>query len=249
MDNTTNSRHNPHQEQRRQLKKNYRYNDSLSKYKKAKQKIESNQNKMDASLKNLNSGITEISTDNNEKEKKSNYLPIKKYDWTSRTRISLSAPKYHFLKPSTPKRDYNLKKKNQYINTPKTLNNSSYYKTSENFSQYTDTDISNRYNDLIPPKARDFSKPNYRSILSTEFNSNTIRKTGVNNDFNNYTLINGDGSKNKELITLNNILQKQNKELRQKTREMRYKINELLNNIKLIRMDNQRLNNEKKNYY
>ena len=27
---------------------------------------------------------------------------------------------------------------------------------------------------------------------------------------------------------------------------MRYKINELLNNIKIIRMDNQRLNNEKK---
>ena len=54
-----------------------------------------------------------------------------------------------------------------------------------------------------------------------------------------------DSFKNKELNNVNIILQKQNKQLRQNTREMRYKINDLLNNIKLLRMDNQRLNNEK----
>ena len=104
MDNITSTRHNPHHEHRRQLKKNYRFNDSLSKYKKTmqnlaqKQKLESKQNKYEISLKNINSGLTEISTEFNEKEKQSNYLPIKKYDWTNKNKISLSVPKYHFLK-------------------------------------------------------------------------------------------------------------------------------------------------------
>ena len=54
-----------------------------------------------------------------------------------------------------------------------------------------------------------------------------------------------DSFKNKELNNVNIILQKQNKQLRQNTREMRYKINDLLNNIKIMRMDNQMSKSEK----
>ena len=253
MENITNARNNPHHEPRRQLKKKYRYNDSLSKYKKTisnlvqKQKLNLNPNKFEPSLNNLDSGLTDISTEINEKAKTSNYTQFKKHDWASSKGLSLSAPKYHFLKSSTPKRDYNLKKKNIYINSPKTLNDSSYYKTSENFSQYIQTER-NKLNDSILPKARNYSRPSYRSILSSEFT--TSRKSGNFNDINNYTLtstnIIKNNSNNKELLTLNNILQRQNKELRQNSREMRYKINELLNNIKVMRMDIQKLNNDKR---
>ena len=256
MDNTNNNRINPHQEHRKQLKKKYRYNDSLSKYKKKmpintiqKEKIDLNQNEKELTLRNLNSGLTDLSSKINEKETSSNYLKYKN-DYNSRKRYSFSAPKYHILKPSTPKIKYNLREnKNININTPKTLNDSTYNKTTDNLSYYTDID--NKYNDYIRPKHRNFSRPNYRSILSTnDFGTYTNRKSGNLNDRLNLTMHNitniVESSKNKELITLNNILQRQNKELRQNTREMRYKINELLNNIKLIRIENQRLNSEKK---
>ena len=42
------------------------------------------------------------------------------------------------------------------------------------------------------------------------------------------------------------IFKKQIKQFKIKTEEMRNKINELVNNLKFVRMDNQRLNKEKK---
>ena len=173
MENTTRSRHNPHQEHRKQLKKNYRYNDSLSKYKKTKpnlvqkQKIESNQrqNNIELGLKNLNSGLTEISTDYNEKEKQPIYHPPKKYDRRTRTKLSLSAPKYHFLKPSTPIIDYNLKEKNIYRNIP-TLNNSNDIITEI---------INNEENEPIQNIIYNFSKGN--NILPIVIKSNEIKES------------------------------------------------------------------------
>ena len=259
MDNSTNTRNNLHHEHRRQLKKKYRYNDSLSKYKKTmenlakKQKKDPSQNKYEENLKKIQSGLTDISFNINREKIDLDYYKSnksKKHDWTNSKRISLSAPKYHFLKASTPKRDYNLRRKKLYANTPKTLNDSSNYKTSNNYGQYIQTERPIKHTNLISQKVRNYSRPNFRSILSSnEFNLNT-RKSSYLDDFNNYKQINtieiGDSYKNKELLTLNNILQKQNKELRQNNREMRYKINDLLNNIKIIRIENQRLNSEKK---
>ena len=92
--------------------------------------------------------------------------------------------------------------------------------------------------------SRGFSRPNYRGLLP----SNKL-KIENGNGMNNFIRLNNmnlnTDIKNKELNNLNNILERQNKELRQNTREMRYKINDLLNNIKLLRMDNQRLNSDK----
>ena len=267
MDNTTHSRHNPHTVHRAQLKKNYRYNDSLSKYKKTipnlvqKPKVDSNptqnlnQNKFNEALTNLKAGLQDIPTEYKDNELPSNNLTMKRYDWARNKRVSLSAPKYHFLKSSTPKRDYNLRRKNIYINAPNILNDSNYLKTTDDFTDANERERKNKMSDILSSSFRTTfrtkSRPNFRPLYNTnDFNITTHTRSGVLNDINNGPTINGgkigDSSKNKELIALNNILQKQNKELRQRTREMRYKINDLLNNIKLIRMDNQRINREKK---
>ena len=236
-----------HHHHERKLK--VRGNDSIGKYKKnfAQKHLDSNINKVEIPLKKLNSGLTDISAQINKPELQiNNNIPIKRYDWTNRERISRSAPKYHILKPTTPRRDYNiLKRKNlKYPNTPKALNNSSYYKTAENFS-HLDSEENNNYISLIPKRSLYYGRPSFKSIISTnelDNNNKTTGRLGIYNKGHNYT---NTSINNKEFFTLNNILLKQNKELRLKNRENRYKINELLNNIKVSRMDNQRLINEK----
>ena len=259
MDNIASKRNNHHTGQRGEVKrlKKTRYNDSLGKYKTKyqnlihKQKNEANQNinqnknintstnqnKFEEALTNLKSGLVESSQDIEIKEKKQEYKPIRRHNFTNTQRSSLSVPKYHILRPTTPKRVFNLAKRKIYINTPKTMNDSSYFKTAENFVVYPEVDRNNRYVETLRPKYRNYSRPSFRPLLtSTDFGINM--KSNINNFI--------DNTRGKELITLNNILTKQNKELRQKAREMRYKINDLLNNIKLIRMDNQKNNDEKK---
>jgi hypothetical protein len=246
MDNISDKRINPRTGQKgegKRLKKKYRYNDSLGKYKNKyqnlihKPKNETNQNKFEDALTNLKSGLAENSQEVEVKEKIREHMPVRKHNLINTHKLSISVPKYHILRPSTPKRDYNLIKRKVLLNTPKTLNNSSYFKTSDNFAPFTETDISNKYNSTMRHKYRNFSRPNFRPLLTTtDFNLSS--KYNINNI--------GDSSRNKELITLNNILVKQNKELRQKTREMRYKINDLLNNVKIVRIDNQKVSNEKK---
>ena len=226
-----------------------RYNDSIRKHKQnlAQKHLNSNINKVEFPIQKLNSGLTDISAQINKPELQiNNNISIKRYNWTNRDRISLSAPKYHILKATTPRRDYNyLKIRNfKYTNTPKALNNSSYYKTAENFS-HLDSEENNNYISLIPNRSKYNRRSSFKSIISTndlDNNNKTTGRLGIYNKGYNYT---NSTTNNKELITLNNILQKQNKELRLKIRENRYKINDLLNNIKVSRMDNQRLINEK----
>ena len=233
---------NQQKETKKRLKS--RYNDSLSKY---KHNLSIKQiNKPEIQLKTKTSGLTDNSIDLNKKEILSNYHPGKMYDWTNKPRASLSVPKYHILRAKTPKRDYNYLRRKDFTYTPKKFVDSIYFKTTENFSQFSETERNNNnYTVHIPYKEKYYSRRHIRPNLSPKKidNSTTSRKLGVNN--NGYTNT-YDSSRNKELINLNNILQKQNKDLRLKTREMRYNINELLNNIKLMRMENQRINNEKK---
>ena len=258
MENISNTRHNPHTVHRPQLKKKYRYNDSLKKYKRTminlaqkSKNLAQSQNQLEADLSNSNVGFNKISTEFKEREAPSSNNMIKKFDWTKNRRVALSAPKFHILKHSTPKKDFNLRRKNLYINTPKVTNYSTYLKTTNNFKEFDDVERRNIISDILSSSFRTTyrtkSRPNFRPPLAfNDFNLNP-NKSSANNDIDNMTVISTsfNSAKSKEIVTLNNILTKQNKELRQRIREMRYKINDLLNNIKLIRMDNQRLNTEK----
>ena len=228
MDNITNIH-------RKKKNKNFRYNDSIGKYKnkilRQKPKIESNQNKFEKILINLEPRLEDNSTELNEKDKFPNYHQSIKPNFTNTQRTSLSVPKYHILKSSTPRRNI-LRRKNIYMNTPKTLNDSSYLKTANNFTQIIDTDRHNKYNEFQNSKVRHYS---FRPVLTSNdfiYNTKTSNNFGVN---------------------LNNILTKQNKELRHKQIEMRNKLNDYLNKlndyvnkIKIMRMENQKLNSEKK---
>ena len=258
MENISNTRHNPHTVHRPQLKKKYRYNDSLKKYKRAKtnlaqksKNIIRDQNNYETDLSNSKIGLNKISTEFEERETPSSCNLTKKHDWTKNRRISLSSPKYHILKHSTPKSDYNLRRKNLYINTPKVTNYSTYLKTTNDFKVFNEENRRNKINDIFSSSFRTTfrpnSRPNYRSFLAYKDFSFNQNKSSANNDIDNLTLkcTSFNSSKSKEIVKLNKILQNQNKELRHRTREMRYKINDLLNNIKIIRMDNQRLNSEK----
>ena len=85
----------------------------------------------------------------------------------------------------------------------------------------------------------------YKKILSSR-KSNIVNEKESNY---NYIRINkksiDNNTKEKELDTINIILKKRNKELKDNIRENRFKINNLLNNIKLIRIENQNLINDK----
>jgi chromosome segregation ATPase len=138
-----------------------------------------------------------------------------------------------------------------HINTPKATNYSTYLKTTNDFNEFNEGERRNKISDILSSSFRTTyrtkSRPNFSSPLAyKDFNLN-LDKSSANNDFDNITMnsTSFNSAKSKEIVTLNNILQKQNKELRQRIREMRYKINDLLNKIKIIRMDNQRLNSEK----
>ena len=247
--------------------KNFRYNDSLGKYKKAishkshKHKLNPKE-KFEIALTNLREGLEEITSEEKEREKQQKILinerkaknirnnnminarRLKNYN-TLNNRISLSVPKYRHrnVRIETPSRhNYLHKKKSSFIEPPSSMH-STYVKTM-NYSvnpKYYRT----RNDSLFSRTAyRNFSRPRYKNnIDSVIINTNS----NYNDNIDYLTLTNrkiSDDLKSKELSNINNILQRQNKELRQNIREMRYKVNDLLNNIKLLRMDNQRLNSE-----
>jgi hypothetical protein len=116
MENIQNTRHNPHTVHRPQLKKTYRYNDSLKKYKKtmtnlaqkSKNLIQS-KNSYETDLPYSKIGLNKISTEFKERGTPSYSNMIRKHDWIKNKRVNLSAPRYHILKAYTPKRDYNLR--------------------------------------------------------------------------------------------------------------------------------------------
>ena len=258
MENNPNSRHNPHTVRKPQLKKKYRYNDSLKKYKRAmtnlaqkSKNLIQGQNNYETDLSTSKIGFNKISQEFKKRETPSSRNLVKKYDWTKNRRVALSSPKYHFLKVSTPKRDFNLRRKNLYINTPKVTNYSTYLKTTDDFRDFNEGERRNKISEILSSSFRTTfrpkSRPNLRPLLIyKDFNLNAY-KSSANIDIDNITMnsTSFNSAKSKEIVTLNNILQKQNKDLRIRVREMRHKINDLLINIKLIRIDNQRLNSEK----
>ena len=209
------------------LKKNLQNNTFKSKYNNSipqkiqKTYLETSQ-KFEHALNNLREGLAELSQEQDTANTFSS-VPLKK--------LSYIEPKRQNLRAKTPKRNHNLLKRNlNYLNTSNNQS-SSYIRTLDNFSIHSSRKLHNR---LHP------------SISTTRKSS----KTGIFNDINNLEIVYNTNinefSKPKEIIMLNYILKKQNKEFRTKAGEMRHKINELLNNLRLSRMDNQRLNNEKK---
>ena len=206
--------------------------------------------KFEKALTNLKEGLEEIASEFNTNDNKDNIdlyhsIDVRGYGLKNR-KNSLSFSKNKTLKSNTPKRDYSLiRKKLLYLDSSTSFN--------------TNTNI-NRKNDFIRrPERYNFSKSinpinKVKSIAKNTTNlrrhfltSNNVRYN-ISNDYNYYTINNSDNLKVGELSNLNNILNEQNRELRQTVRDMRFKINDLLNNIKLIRMDSQRLKDEKKSY-
>ena len=230
MDNPRNMWHNP---QNLNLSKNMIYNYSLGPYNytihgySQKDPLDTS-NKFEQALINLKEGLADFNQENKDidRNKSFNYnnIPMKK--------ISFSSIKKDYQRVRTPKRDFSLLKNNfNFLNSSNILSKSA---------------IGNSY---VHSPHENINKPPsiYQPSMATTRRSS---KTGIFNDIKNLeivynTNINED-SKPKELVMLNNILKKQNKEIRIKSGEMRHKINVLLNNLRISRMDNQKLNNEKK---
>ena len=259
MENNNNIRQNIHINQKRDLKKKYRYNDSIGKYKKdnpnliKKQYILSNKEENDdLPFKHIESGITNISSQIKKNDNllqrykdQRNYLN-KKY----KTKSSLSVPKYHLLSSNTPRRDY---RKNKYFNhlDSHLLNKTTYNNQREDLGDLSDIE---RKNNKLILNSRPSFKKNLRYYSNNRFervqtyenlNSNTTERRN-DNYFDNYNLTMnrtnyiGESAKVKELSTLNNILIKHNKKYIQDSRQMTKEINEL-------RIKYQNLKNENKN--
>ena len=255
MDDITKIRQMPHS-LRTERKKKYRYNDSLRKYRKTHpinitKKYVNPKEKFEIALENLKEGLAEITAEFNDKNPKNESLkkkdmkiikPMKRLN--HQNPLSLSMPKYHFLRTTTPKRNYPLlKQKKNYLDSSNPLQQSFFTTANDKMDHSAIYKINDKMHADMTT-SRGFSRPNYRGLLP----SNKL-KIENGNGMSNFIRLNNmnlnTDIKNKELNNLNNILERQNKELRQNTREMRYKINDLLNNIKLLRMDNQRLNSDK----
>ena len=221
-----NIRQNIHTNSKREKKK-YRYNDSLRKYKKEnpnlvkKQKIlMTHENTEDLPLKDVGKDISNISSQINENNNLLNYNKFRRHELYQkyRNKTSRSMPKYHFLKASTPRRDFNFRKKNLYLNS-NNFNKTTYYKTTDDFNNAYEFETKNKISHIQRPSFtitnRNYS--NYR-IPKIEYNLTMNRS--------NYII---DNEKYKELNNLNNILNKHNKELRQESSQMNKEINELRN--------------------
>ena len=226
-----------------QIKKKLRANDSLSKYKKKnpqlikKQNIELNSNNEDLPLQYIKPQLTETSTRYKEKD---NFLKKdeKNVPSNTRRRTSFLIDKYNLLRAYTPKRDF--RRKNLYSN----LNNKSFYKTSDHFSDLYNVERNNKLTDIRRPfyrsRIKNYSKPNFNRI-NTEFTINTERNNRYGINENNYIREN---IRAKEIITLNNILNKQYNELKVKTKEMKYQINDLMTYQQKLTINNQNLKTE-----
>ena len=255
MDNLTKIRHTPHRKLREQ-KRNNRYNDSLIKNKTSfptnlkMQKIGPTE-KFQIAMKNLREGLEEIRAESLEREnriekekqkdKKYNITttrPLKKFNLLKKYQ-SLSVPKYHYLRTTTPTRTtYPFYSKKNYI-----LNTSlhkSYFTNNNDYAN--DSGVIKAFRPSLTV-SRDFSRRTYRKSLRP--NKLTHLNRDKRHNFKLKSMEIDNDIKSRELNNMNLILQRQNKELRQNIREMRYKINDLLNKIKLLRLESQRLTSEK----
>ena len=261
MENNIKVRHNPHQRHRANLKKSTRYKDSLSKYKDTIPKLiqkqtiiptlEQNESKMN--MKNLRKGLMEFKAEIRKKEIPSIFESTTSYGWRINQRYSFSAPKNHFLRVNTPKRNYLRREKNINHHTPISLYRS--HTKNDEFKEKRNRNdkISDIFSSSFRTMTRSRSRPTRRTNIHSSYNYNELslkpRRITLHTDRMNNLLTKsyaGESTKGREASAINNILQKQNKELRQKVREMRYKINDLLNKIKSIRIDSQRAEFDKK---
>ena len=228
---------------KRKIPNTYRYKTSLSKVKKPIIST-SNNEYSDSSLKfeqaliNLKEGLEHLSSEFPLEEISNNYsysyksIPLK--------RIFYSAPKNRSEKNKYIKNTFNIIPQNKNtisknINSIKNLYiNNSHLTPKNNFTMinHPQKKLAKRYSNYFY---------NDRSNNKTDYASDIIN---LNNNY----FYNGDFSKNNEIALIIKILKKQNKQYKIKNSEMRNKINDLLNNLSMERMANQRLNNEKKNY-
>ena len=252
MENNIKVRHNPHQRHRAHLKKKTRYKDSLSKYINTIPKLvqkpniipNQDQNESNINLKNLREGLMEFTTEIRKKEIPLIFESTTSYEWRNNHRYSISESKYHFLRSTTPKRNNLRREKNINHHTPIPLTRS--YIKNDDFNKKRNRN--DKISDIFSSTCRTWtrSRSKGRENFQSVYNNNEVRlnsKRSTNLLTKSYA---GKRIKNIETSTLNNTLQKENKELRRKVREMRYKINDLLNTIKLLRIDNQRVEIDKK---
>ena len=210
---------------KKDIKKKYRYNDSLGKYKKENPNLVKKRKKVDLSLKNEGADISNISSQINEKNNILNYNQIGRLELCQkyRNKTSTSIPKYHVLKASTPKRDFNFQKRNLHLNS-NTVNNTTYNKKIDDFNNAFEFGTRNTISHFQTPfftitnrNYSNYSKPNI------EYN--------ISKDRSNYIL---DNAKLKQISNLDNILNKHDTESSQINKE----INELRNINKKLYIEN-----------
>ena len=260
MENNIKVRHNPHQAHRAHLKKITRYKDSLSKYKNTIPKLiqkyniipTQEQSESKINLKNLREGLMEDTAEIGKNEVPSIFSSTTSYERRTNPRHSLSAPRYHILKATSPKRNYLRREKNINHHTPISL----YRSCVKNDDFNGKRNRNNKISDILSSsfRTRTNSRSRGRAIFQNNYNEMTLnpKRSSIPIDGINNLLTKsyaGKSIKGLEKSTQNNILQKQNQELRQKVREMRFKINDLLNEIKSLRIDNQRAENDKQKLY
>ena len=142
--------------------------------------------------------------------------------------LSFSATRYHNLKSTYEKKDLSLILNKKNLNLKPIISSkakSLYLTTINDYSSFDNNKRPNKRYKLRSPIHTNAKSENH--YLDKSYNISDISKT-------------------KEIIMLNKIFKKQIKQFKIKTEEMRNKINELVNNLKLVRMDNQKLNKEKK---
>ncbi len=206
-------------------KKKYRFNDSLGKYKKENPNLVKKRKKVDLSLKNEGTDISNISSQINEKNNILNYNQIGRLELCQkyRNKTSTSIPKYHVLKASTPKRDFNFQKRNLHLNS-KNINNTTYNKKIDDFNNAFEFETRNTISHFQTPfftitnrNYSNYSKPNIKYNISI--------------DRSNYIL---DNAKLKQISNLDNRLNKHDTESSQINKE----INELRNINKKLYIEN-----------
>ena len=238
---------------RKNLKKKYRYNDSINKYKKEnpklikKKNVEININNEDLNL-NRTSRLNGFSKDQREENDNFNYNPInifERNEQIKRTRTP-SAPRNDLLKKIYPKRNYNIIRNNIYL---KTNNNSSLLNINNGSSEISQIDRNNNYYNILKSpfnKIRESNnKTSHKRLLTNppnNFNTQRYRNTSDYSNINmNKTQSFKDDINNKKLLNMNKILLKTNRELREKNRMMNLEISDLINEQNEIKIENQNL--------
>ena len=220
-------------------KKNYRYNDSISKYKREnpklikKKKLQIDTNVESLPFHNLKNTFNEFSNNFTEKQNVLNYIPIKKLEITNKLNIrtSRSVPKKGFLRKSIRTQNYNNLRNYNNLNTPE---NTSFLNTSNDFSDLTMTYNYRNRNDPLYNQIEGFStrtsyKPNSNK---TKFNMNNGYISDISKTTNN----------EKYFI---NILSKDNQKLRQRNREINLLLKDNLKKQETLKMNYQNLYNDK----